>query len=123
MRWPRYVVFLIALPTLLLIGGPASAQQDGFRIAYEADRTRPERVRVVGTVTNGRPGDVFDVSVSAEALNEAGKVVAKGIAYVDSRIPAGASRPFSISVPPVPGVVRYRVVVSTFRAGLGGESP
>jgi hypothetical protein len=60
----------------LFVGGPASAQQDGFRIAYEADTTRPERVRVVGTVTNGRPADVFEVSVTAEALNETGKVVA-----------------------------------------------
>lgn len=123
MRGPRYVVCPIVLAALILIGAQASAQQDGFRIAYEADTTRPERVRVVGTVTNGRPTDVFEVSVTAEALSETGKVVAKGIAYVDARIPSGASRPFSISVPAVSGVVRYRVVVSTYRAGLGGESP
>ena len=123
MRGHRYVVLLVALPSLVLVGSSASAQQDGFRITYEADTSRPERVRVVGTVTNARPADVFEVSVTAEALNEGGKVVAKGIAYVDSRIPPGATRPFSISVPAVPGVARYRVVVSTYRAGLGGESP
>jgi hypothetical protein len=74
-------------------------------------------------VANEHPTDVFEVSVTAEALNDSGKVVAKGIAYVDSRIPRGASRQFSIAVPAAPNVVRYRVVVSTYRAGLGGESP
>jgi hypothetical protein len=111
-----------ALPALLLVAAPAAAQ-DGFRIAYETDASRPERVRLVGTLTNERPTDVFEVSVMGEGLNQGGKVVAKGIAYVDSRVPRGASRPFAISVPAVAGVVRYRVVVSTFRAGLGAESP
>ena len=118
----RPVAVLVALPALLLVAGPAAAQ-DGFRITYEPDTTRPERVRIVGSVTNDRPTDVYEVSVTAEALNQAGKVVAKGIVYVDSRVPRGATRPFSISVPAVPGAVRYRVVVSTFRAGIGGESP
>ena len=119
----RRIAFVVVLPALLGLSSPAAAQTDGFMIAYEADTTRPERVRVVGTLTNGRPTDVFEVSVTAEALNDTGKVVAKGIAYVDARIPRGASRPFSISVPVAAGVVRYRVVVSTFRAALGGESP
>ena len=113
---------LVVFAALLSAAGAASAQ-DGFRITHETDTTRPERVRIVGSVTNDRPTDVFEVSVTAEALNQAGKVVAKGITYVDSRVPRGATRPFSISVPVVPGTVRYRVVVSTFRAGLGGESP
>ena len=116
----------VALSLALLLApaaAPSASAQEGFRIAYDTDTSRPNRVRIVGTVANDRSGDVYEVSVSAEALNQAGKVVARGIAYVDSRIPAGGSRSFSISVPNAPGVVRYRVVVSTYRAALGGESP
>lgn len=122
MRAPGLVVPLVVLAALVLGAAPAAAQ-DGFRITFEPDTSRPERVRLVGTVTNERPTDVFEVSVMGEALNQSGKVVAKGIAYVDSRVPRGASRPFSISVPAAAGVVRYRVVVSTYRAALGAESP
>ena len=114
--------FVIVLAVLLLLTAEAPAQ-DGFRITYEIDRTRAERARLTGRIVNERPEDVFEVSVTGEALDAKGKVLARGIAYVDSKIARGDGRPFSMSVPTVAGTANYRVVVSSFRAGLGSQAP
>ena len=114
--------FVIVLTVLLLLTAEAPAQ-DGFRITYEIDRTRAERARLTGRIVNERPEDVFEVSVTGEALDAKGKVLARGIAYVDSKIGRGDGRPFSMSVPTVAGTANYRVVVSSFRAGIGSQAP
>jgi len=114
--------FVIVLAVLLLLTAEARGQ-DGFRITYEVDRTRAERARLTGRIVNERPEDVFEVSVTGEALDATGKVLARGIAYVDSKIARGDGRPFSMSVPTVAGTANYRVVVSSFRAGLGSHTP
>jgi hypothetical protein len=113
---------VIALAVLLLLATEARGQ-DGFRITYEVDRTRAERARLTGRIVNERPEDVFEVSVTGEALDAKGKVLARGIAYVDSKIARGDGRPFSMSVPTVAGTANYRVVVSSFRAGFGTQAP
>jgi hypothetical protein len=111
---------LLAL-LLGLLAAPALAQ-DGFRLTYDVDDSRPGKARLTGKLTNERPQEVFEVSVTAEALDARGKVLARGISYVDSRIGRGDSRPFAVSVPTVPGATGYRVVVSSFRLGFGGSS-
>jgi len=113
---------VIVLAVVLLLTAEARGQ-DGFRITYEVDRTRAERARLTGRIVNERPEDVFEVSVTGEALDAKGKVLARGIAYVDSKIARGDGRPFSMSVPTVAGTANYRVVVSSFRAGLGSQAP
>jgi hypothetical protein len=113
---------LIMLAVLLLIAAEARAQ-DGFRITFEVDRTRAERARLTGRIVNERPEDVFEVTVTGEALDAKGKVLARGIAYVDSKIGRGDGRPFSMSVPTVAGTANYRVVVSSFRAGFATQGP
>jgi hypothetical protein len=105
-----------------LVSGEVAAQ-DGFRITYDVDRTRAERARVTGRLMNERPEDVFEVSVTAEALDAKGKVLARGITFVDSRIARGDTRPFSLSVPTLPGTASFRVAVSSFRAGFTGQGP
>jgi hypothetical protein len=111
------------LGLLLALGALPAAAQEGFRITYEVDRSRPEKARLNGTVTNDRTQDVFDVNITAEALDARGKVLARGISFVDSRIGPGDSRSFAVSVPAVPGLARYRVVVSSFRGGFGSQGP
>ena len=113
---------VIVLTVLLLLTAEARGQ-DGFRITYEVDRTRAERARLTGRIVNERSEDVFEVSVTGEALDAKGKVLARGIAYVDSKIGRGDGRPFSMSVPTVAGTANYRVVVSSFRAGFGSQAP
>jgi hypothetical protein len=116
---------VLPLVFVLLLAAEVRAQ-DGFRIAYEVDRSRPDRARLTGRVVNDRAEDVFEVSLTAEALDARGKVLARGIAYVDSKIGRGDGRPFSMSVPTVAGVTSFRVVVSSYRAGFGstqGQGP
>jgi hypothetical protein len=120
--------FAVALALLVIAAGlglsvePARAQ-NGFRITYDVDRTRPDRARVTGRVVNERNEDVFEVSVTAEALDAKGKVLSKGIAYVDSKISRGDTRTFSMSVPTIAGTSEFRVVVSNFRAGMAPQGP
>ena len=107
---------------IFVFAGPAEAQN--FRISYDVDRTaRPGQVVVRGNVVNEGPTDCFDVSVTAEALGSTGKVVASGVTYVDSRISRGDSKPFVAVVPSVPTATRYRVQVSSFRAGFTFQAP
>jgi hypothetical protein len=120
--------FVVALTLLVAAGGlglsvePAQAQ-NGFRVTYDIDRTRPDRARVTGRVVNERSEDVFEVNLTAEALDAKGKVLSKGIAYVDSKIGRGDGRAFSMSVPTLPGTTDFRVVVSSFRAGMAPQGP
>jgi hypothetical protein len=118
----RLALVCVSSVIVLFVAGEATAQ-DGFRITYDVDRTRPERARLTGRIVNERSEDVFEVSVTGEALDARGKVLARGIAYVDSRIGRGDGRPFSMSVPTVAGTTSFRVVVSSFRGGFGNQGP
>jgi hypothetical protein len=121
---PERLLRIVALVVLLgCLGAGVARAQDGFRITYEVDRSRPERARLTGRVVNERAEDVFEVSVTAEALDGRGKVLSRGITYVDARIARGDARPFSVSVPVVAGVSNFRVAVSSYRAGSSSQGP
>ena len=117
----RRVIAVVAF--LVALAAPRAHAQDGFRITYEVDQSKPGKARVAGRVANERGQDVFEVSVTAEALDARGRVLARGISYVDSRIAPGDSRAFAVSVPSVAGVSGFRVVVSSFRAGFSNQGP
>jgi hypothetical protein len=119
---PRSLVVVLVLGLVLITVSVVGAQ-DGFRITYDVDRSRPDRARLTGRVINERADDVFEVNVTAEALDARGKVLARGITYVDSRIGRGDGRPFSMSVPTVAGTTSFRVVVSSYRASLVNQGP
>lgn len=114
-------VALLTLAIALLI--TPSLAQPGFRITYDVDDSRPGRARLNGKVTNERADDVFDVSVTAEGLDAKGKVLARGISFVDSRIARGDTRSFAVTVPVVAGITSFRVVVSSFRPGFSNQVP
>jgi hypothetical protein len=115
---------VLGLTTILVVlGAEETRAQDGFRITYDVDRSRADRARLTGRVVNERADDVFEVSITAEALDARGKVLARGISYVDSRINRGDGRPFSMSVPTVAGTASFRVAVSSFRAGFATQGP
>jgi hypothetical protein len=101
----------------------AADAQQGFRVTYSIDRSSPEQIQLTGTVFNESAQDVFDVSVTAEALDARDKVVARGIAHVSARIPGQGSAPFVCKIPLVAAAVRYRAAVSGFRAGIGAQTP
>jgi hypothetical protein len=119
-RGVRWVLVVAASAIALLVATAAHAQN--FRVTFDVDRGNPSQVRLNGVVVNDGRSDVLDVYVTAEALDSAGKVVGRGITFVSPSIPAGGRATFAASVPAVPGAVRYRVNVSSFRVGFGSQS-
>lgn len=111
-------IFLAAL--LALAAAPAAAQ-DPFHVAYTVERGGAGPARVTGRVLNQSSGDVYDVYVTAEAVDGGGKVLGRGIAFVSASIPAHAVAPFSISIPAAQNAATFRVRVSSFRHGVGQQ--
>jgi hypothetical protein len=121
---PRHVTRRCALWTLMVVGmtlvPTVGHAQDPFQIRYTVDRGGAGPVRVQGTVVNDARLDVYDVYVTAEALDASGKIVGRGIAFVSGSIPQQMSAPFAISIPAAQGAASFRVRVSSFRYGAGG---
>jgi hypothetical protein len=101
----------------------AAGAQEPLRITYAVDRSDADHVQISGTVFNDLMQDVFDVTVTAEALDARGKVVARGIAHVSARIPGRGSSPFVCKVPQVAAAVRHRAAVSGYRTGMSPQAP
>lgn len=101
----------------------AVAAQSGFRVTHQVASTAPSHVEIAGSVVNETRAEALDVSVTVEAIGAGGKPVARGIAYVASRLPAGGTAQFTAKVPAVAGVTGYRVAVSSFRFIQAIEGP
>ena len=114
---------LAAVAGLVLALPVAAGAQLGFRVTWSVGRTTPTHVEVSGTVLNEARAEAVDVSVTVEALGPTGKVAARGITYVASRIPQGGSAPFLAKVPAVPAATTYRAVVTSYRFMQAVESP
>ena len=118
----RFRWLLAALAVTLALLGPRVSAQESFRITFDVDRSNPEQFQVKGVVFNDSSQEVLDVSVTAEALDAKGKVLARGITYVSSRIGGRGSAPFVAKVPGVANVTRFRVSVSSYRSGMGTQA-
>jgi precorrin-6B methylase 1 len=107
---------------LLLVPGLALAQgAKSFRLTWNVEKSGPISTEVAGQVVNDSRLDAFDVYVTVEALDDKGKVVARGLTHVSPLMRASASEAFVAKVPVVPGIASYRVLVSSFRFGLGAS--
>lgn len=111
---------LLGAATLIVV--PA-AGQDPLHVTYEVDKSRGPQTQIIGEVWNDGTTDAMSVSVSAEALDRSGRVVASGITYVDAHIARGDSRHFTVVIPPAPNAVRYRITATATRAGFGVQAP
>jgi hypothetical protein len=107
-----------------LVLATSGTAQEPFRVTYTVDRAQTARTRLTGVVFNDARVEALDVYVTAEALDGAGKIVARGIAFVSPNIREGSSAPFEAVVPAPPTANHFRVRVTGFRLGLGGaQSP
>jgi hypothetical protein len=109
------IVAAVALPE-------AALSQGAFQVRFSVDRSAAGPVRVNGTVTNEGRLDAVDVYVTAEAVDAAGKIVGRGIAFVSESIPGRGTAAFIVSLPAVPTATRFRVNVSSFRSGPGVQA-
>jgi hypothetical protein len=113
----------VVLACVLLVVAAATARaQANFRITHTVDRSHPDQIRISGWVYNEAPVDALDVSVTAEALDAKGKVVARGISFVTWSIPVRNGARFTLNVPAAPGITSFRVYVSSFRLGFGPQT-
>jgi len=115
-----------AVAVVLLVAATTGAQQQSsFRVTYAPGRTTATSVEIKGVVLNEARTAAADVSVTVEALDAGGKVVARGVSYVASRIAEHGTASFAAKVPIVPGIASYRASVTSFRfvQGLQNESP
>jgi hypothetical protein len=119
-RVSRHVTTLAAL--FVIIAGGARAE-DPFRVTYQVERSGSEQTQVIGTVFNESRQEALDVSVTAEALDGKGKVLARGITYVSPRIPGQSSASFVAKIPSVQGAAKFRASVTSFRLGFGTQAP
>ena len=90
-------------------------------MAYTVERGGGGPARVNGRVLNQSNGDVYDVYVTAEAVDGGGKVLGRGIAFVSASIPSHAVVPFTIAIPAAQNAATFRVRVSSFRHGIGQQ--
>jgi hypothetical protein len=110
------VALALGIVALTVVAGGA---QETFRVTWNVDRSSPARTRITGQVFNDGRFDAVDVSVTAEAIDAGGKVVARGISFVASSIPPRSSAAFEAAVPAPSSATTFRVRVSSFRFGYG----
>ena len=105
-----------------LCAAPAFAQTYTFTpqsskdltLTFQTEREGGSRVLILGEVRNGSTQPCERVVVKAEGLDENGRVVSRGRAYVTGTIRGKASAPFEIRLSSAGSERRYRVEIETF---------
>lgn len=108
---------------IVLLVASTSIGQAHFRITYTPRPREGSSVVLDGRVFNDADRDVLDVWVRAEAVNASGKVLATGLEFVGSSIPAHGSATFAAKVPFVEGIQTFRLAVNSYRESAGFQSP
>ena len=111
-------VFLLAV----LWAAPAFAQTYTFTpqsakdltLTFQTEREGGSRVLILGEVRNGSAQPCERVIVKAEGLDENGRVISRGRAYVPGTIRARATAPFEIRLSSSGSERRYRVEIEAF---------
>lgn len=113
----------ICLVGVLLAYAAPGATQAHFRITYDVQSLDAKAIMLEGRVFNDTGRDALDVWITAEALNASGKVLARGIAFVNSSISRGGSAPFEAKLPAAEDVKTFRITVTSYRWGSEVQSP
>jgi hypothetical protein len=106
----------------VLCAAPAFAQTYTFTpqsskdltLTFQTEREGGSRVLILGEVRNGSTQPCERVVVKAEGLDENGRVVSRGRAYVTGTIRGKATTPFEIRLSSAGSERRYRVEIETF---------
>jgi len=113
------------LPALLLAAlwaAPVFAQTYTFTpqsskdltLTFQTEREGGSRVLILGEVRNGSFQACERVVVKAEGLDENGRVVSRGRAYVAGTVRSRATAPFEIRLSAAGSERRYRVEIEAF---------
>jgi hypothetical protein len=116
---PRLLAAFLLVP---LWAAPVYAQTYTFTpqsskdltLTFQTEREGASRVLVLGEVRNGSSQPCERVVVKAEGLDENGRVVSRGRAYVSGTVRSRTTAPFEIRLSSAGSERRYRVEIEAF---------
>jgi len=91
---------------------PQSSRE--LTLTFQTEREGGSRVLILGEVRNGATQPCERVVVKAEGLDENGRVVSRGRAYLTGTIRARTTAPFEIRLSSAGSERRYRVEIEAF---------
>ena len=118
---------LTAAGFLLALASAARAQtftpQSSSRLAvsFTTERVGSGRVLIYGEVRNGNNASCERVVVGVEGLDENGRVVSRGRAYVVGVVPSRGSSPFEVRMSSPGSEKRFRVEIESFQFVSSGN--
>jgi hypothetical protein len=83
-------------------------------LTFQTQKEGGSRVLVLGEVRNGSSQPCERIVVKAEGLDENGRVISRGRAYVAGTVRSRASAPFEIKLSSSGSERRYRVEIESF---------
>jgi len=92
---------------------PQSASR--LTVSFTTERVGGGRVLVFGEVRNGSTAGCERVVVSVEGLDESGRVVSRGRAYLVDIVPSRGSSPFEVRMSSPGSERRFRVEIESYQ--------
>ncbi len=83
-------------------------------LTFQTQKEGGSRVLVLGEVRNGSSQPCERIIVKAEGLDENGRVISRGRAYVTGTVRSRASAPFEVKLSSSGSERRYRVEIESF---------
>ena len=98
---------------------PQSASR--LTVSFTTERVGSGRILVFGEVRNGSNNAAERIIVRIEGLDDGGRVVSRGRAYVVGTVPARSSAPFEVRMASPGSERRFRVEIESFEFGSSGS--
>jgi hypothetical protein len=124
----RRAVLAAAGSLLLLAFAPAARSQtftpqsaSRLAVSFTTERVGSGRVLVYGEVRNGTNQSCERVVVSVEGLDENGRTVSRGRAYVFGVVPSRGSSSFEVRMSSPGSERRFRVEIESFQFVSSGN--
>ncbi|MEX2222571.1 MAG: FxLYD domain-containing protein [Candidatus Rokuibacteriota bacterium] len=120
-------ILLAAAAILVTLSGAARAQtytpQSSSRltVSFTTERVGSGRVLIYGEVRNGSSAECERVVVSVEGLDDKGRVVSRGRAYVVGLVSSRGSAPFEVRMASPGSERRFRVEIESFQFVSSGN--
>jgi hypothetical protein len=113
----------LTLVLLLLTGSAAVLEAQSFTpqsasglsVSHSVEKAGGSRVLIFGEVRNATNSTAERVAIVAEGLDETGRVVSRGRAFVAGTVSARGNAPFEVRLLASGSERRYRVQVESFQ--------
>lgn len=121
MNRPSVLLAMTLGAALLVLGGTVSAQvyapqsSSGLSVSFQTERMGGGRVLLWGDVRNQTSYTFDRVTLVAEGVDDSGRVVSRGRAYVNGTVPPKGAAPFEVRLLSSGAERRFRVQVESFQ--------